>query len=379
MVRDRAGLLQRLLVIAAVCSLLPACGKPPGPVVLFPADAPPARLGDWGVVVADGRTLLVNDDVQPYTINTPLFSDYASKLRTVWLPPGTSIEWRDSGPLAFPVGTILSKTFYYRDAVVDGRSVVSRPAAPQGDELPRRLDLDEHRVLETRLLVHYAEGWKALPYVWDAAEQEAFLALAGDIETLAFADAADTAFSYVVPDANQCAGCHVTDHTTKALQPIGPEAWQLSRNVARGDDTVNQLGAWTDSGLLSGTPGQLPEGIDWSVETLPLAHRARAYLDSNCAHCHNDRGSADTSALDLRFEAQAGRASGICKPPVAVGRGSGDRPYDIYPGRPDDSILLYRMQHNDPAIAMPELGRSTVHEEAVLLVRDWIERLDGEC
>jgi hypothetical protein len=64
---------------------------------------------------------------------------------------------------------------------------------------------------------------------------------------------------------------------------------------------------------------------------------------------------------------------------VAVGRGSGDRPYDIYPGRPDLSILVYRMQETDPAIAMPELGRSTVHREAVELVSRWIETLDGRC
>ncbi|MBT8428949.1 MAG: hypothetical protein KJN79_03460, partial [Gammaproteobacteria bacterium] len=62
-----------------------------------------------------------------------------------------------------------------------------------------------------------------------------------------------------------------------------------------------------------------------------------------------------------------------------VGRGSGDRPYDIYPGRPDKSILLYRMQHSDPAIAMPELGRAAVHEEAVALIRDWIAGMEGDC
>jgi len=37
------------------------------------------------------------------------------------------------------------------------------------------------------------------------------------------------------------------------------------------------------------------------------------------------------------------------------------------------------MQHSDPAIAMPELGRSAVHREAVELVRDWIAGLPGNC
>ena len=73
------------------------------------------------------------------------------------------------------------------------------------------------------------------------------------------------------------------------------------------------------------------------------------------------------------------RHFGICKTPVAVGRGSGDRPYDIYPGNPDESILVYRMEHSDPAIAMPELGRGVVHAQGVALIRDWIAALPGEC
>ena len=73
------------------------------------------------------------------------------------------------------------------------------------------------------------------------------------------------------------------------------------------------------------------------------------------------------------------RNFGICKSPTAVGQGSGDRLYDIYPGRPDESILVYRMEHTDPAIVMPELGRSTVHDEAVSLMKEWISGLPGDC
>ena len=64
---------------------------------------------------------------------------------------------------------------------------------------------------------------------------------------------------------------------------------------------------------------------------------------------------------------------------MAVGRGSGDRPYDIFPGRPDDSILVYRMEHDDPAIMMPELGRAMAHDEGVALIRTWVAGLAGDC
>jgi hypothetical protein len=113
---------------------------------------------------------------------------------------------------------------------------------------------------------------------------------------------------------------------------------------------------------------------DASVE-----ERARAYLDANCAHCHNPKGAADTSALNLNIEAAVDRGLGVCKPPVAVGRGSGNRLYDIYPGRAEESILLFRMQNADPAIAMPELGRASNHIEGIGVIRDWINGLSGEC
>jgi hypothetical protein len=83
--------------------------------------------------------------------------------------------------------------------------------------------------------------------------------------------------------------------------------------------------------------------------------------------------------LHLNIDAPLDRLYGICKTPVAVGRGSGDRPYDIYPGRPQDSILVFRMQHSDPAIAMPELGRSAVHAEGVKVISEWIAAMNGDC
>ena len=48
---------------------------------------------------------------------------------------------------------------------------------------------------------------------------------------------------------------------------------------------------------------------------------------------------------------------------------------DLDVSQADASILVYRMESTDPGIAMPELGRATVHAEGVQLVRDWIDRM----
>jgi uncharacterized repeat protein (TIGR03806 family) len=356
---------------------LTACGSGGPDVRVHVPDAPPERLSEWGVVFAESGMLRVNDAARIYTLNTPLFSDYALKLRTIWLPPGTTAIYRDEGPFDFPVGTIISKTFYYPVAATvpaDGVPAVRRVA--ETDAPPPRIDLDRHRLIETRLLVRYPDGWRAFPYVWNAAQTEAQLSIAGDFRRLRFEESGDT-FTYVVPDLNQCSGCHVTNRSLATLEPLGPRAWQLNRPLV--EQSPTQLDTWVEDGVLSGAPAVYPAGIDWTAPDAGLVERAAAYLDANCAHCHNEGGAADSSALDLRLGVAAGRGTGICKPPVAVGRGSGDRPYDIWPGRPRDSILLYRMQHTDPAIAMPELGRSTVHKEAVELIVAWITSLPGDC
>ena len=363
----------RCPALIAAWLLLAGCGPGQDEVIVHPADAPPGRLSAWNILQADGRRLRLNEDSIPYDLNVPLFSDYALKLRTVWMPEGAAAGYREKGALDFPVGTILSKTFHYRRAG-DGLQKLDAEVALEPDG---GLDLEVHRIVETRLLVRYDDGWKAFPYVWNDKQTDADLAIAGDQFRFRFGD---QPFDYLVPDMNQCAACHAPNHTTKALQPLGPKAHQLNRNVSYTHGDRNQLDYWAASGRLTGLSETPPASPRWTQRAdSDLGDMARAYLDINCAHCHNPAGPADTSALDLSLAAAVDRRFGICKPPVAVGRGSGDRPYDIVPGQADESILLYRMQHDDPAIMMPELGRAMAHEEGVALIRAWISSLPGDC
>lgn len=373
----------------ALCAvLLAACTRTPQPVHFF-ADGRPPRLSDWQVVFADGRKLLLNDRVVAYDLNTPLFSDYAHKLRTLWMPEGTSARYEADGAFDFPIGTIISKTFYYplpKDAH-DAKSVAlsydaSRDFVRAG-VAASGLDLGNVRLIETRLLVRRAHGWDALPYVWNAAQTEAELARTGEALPLELVatDGTREAFTYVVPNEAQCAGCHVTDVSAKRIEPLGPRARHLNRDFIHADGSANQLAQWTRLGYLSGAPdaATAPRDADWRDARAPLAARARAYLDVNCSHCHSPSGPANTTALDLRGTATDLRRLGLCKPPVAAGRGTGDHLFDIVPGKPDDSILIYRMVSNETGVMMPEMGRSTTHLEGVELIRQWVASLQGSC
>lgn len=377
----------RLIVLSALL-LTAACDAVDDPVIFFGADEIPERLSEWGILIADGASLRLNERVVPYELNTPLFSDYALKLRTVWMPAESSALYRSDVEFDFPVGSIISKTFHYRYAGREGDAPV-RVIKAEGEavlDADGELDMEQHFLVETRLLIRYEKGWKALPYVWNAEQTDAFLETAGEVLNmeLLYESGEIESIAYVVPDTNQCAACHTPDHASKVLRPLGPKARQLNRNYSYGSAVSNQLDYWRSAGLLEGFDGSARSGApriaNWSNPgDATLEQRARAYLDVNCAHCHNPKGAADTSALNLNLEAALDRRFGICKAPVAVGRGSGNRPYDIFPGRAEDSILLYRMEDADPAIAMPELGRATNHVEGIGLIREWINSLSGTC
>jgi len=364
---------------------LAGCARTPQPVHSF-AEGKPEKLSDWHLVEAHDGRLVANTDVVPYDLNTPLFSDYAHKFRTVWLPKGTTAKYDADGPFDFPVGTVLTKTFFYPKSGGEAKAVArtydtSRDfAAGAADEA---LDLAKVRLVETRILVRREKGWEAIPYVWNAAQTDAELARTGDaipLELVADNNERE-AFTYVVPNENQCAGCHVANVAAKAIEPLGPRARHLNKDYSYASGAENQLAHWTRLGLLAGSPdpARAPRDADWHDAKAPVADRARAYLDINCSMCHSRTGPANTTALDLRSANADLRRLGVCKPPVAAGRGTGDHLFDIVPGKPDDSILLYRVTSDEPGVMMPEMGRSTTHKEGVALIRDWIAATSGNC
>lgn len=354
--RARAGgsRLNRVGVLLAL--LLAGCARPV-PVLPSQPEEPPEKLAAYGLFRGDGSTQEPAQGVVSYDIRTPLFTDYALKYRFVKLPPGTSAEYHETEAFAFPVGTILVKTFAY----------------PHDFRDPGK----GRRLIETRLLIHNPEGWVGLPYVWNEEQTEATLKIAGVARDVSWihADGEQRTINYLVPNMNQCRSCH---ENRQVMAPIGPKARHLNKDYHYPESRDNQLAHWTRTGILRGAPApeEAPRLAVWDdPATGSVEQRARAWLEVNCAHCHNPNGPARTSGLDLLASQAEAYRYGVMRTPVAAGRGSGGRLYDIVPGKPDESILLYRIHSTEPGVMMPELGRRLVDAEGAALVRAWIASL----
>jgi uncharacterized repeat protein (TIGR03806 family) len=312
------------------------------------------KLSSYGFFTGKLSDLIPAEGIYQYELNTPLFSNYAEKLRFVKLPPGTQALYNDTTAFVFPVGTVLVKNFYYAN---DFRK-------------PER----GRKILETRLLVHEEEGWQAYPYIWNDEQTEALYDPAGETKTVTYINQSGKKIStpYVIPNKNQCKGCHIRN---SKMMPIGPSARQLNREIDFFGKTQNQLSYWTALRLLNSFDlEKSPALARWDDHASLLNDRARAYLDANCGHCHSKAGPASTSGLFLDVHENESGRLGVNKSPVAAGRGTGDLKFDIVPGDPEHSILLYRMKTNDPGIAMPEIGREQIHKEGVALIEEWIRK-----
>jgi uncharacterized repeat protein (TIGR03806 family) len=314
------------------------------------------KLSDYNFFTGRLADLQPAASVIPYEINMALFSNYAEKLRFIRLPDGMQASYSDDGVLDLPNGTVIIKNFFYEN---DFR----KPGHGR-------------RILETRLLVHEEKGWIAYPYVWNEEQTDAYFDVAGDVKKVSYINTAGKRISidYIIPNKNQCKGCHLRNNK---MTPIGPTAMQLNKDYNYSSGKQNQLAYWQQHGLLKGLPALDSVGKYASLEdkSQSLDSRARAYLDVNCGTCHHPQGPANASGLFLHYNQDASVEMGIMKSPVAAGRGAGKNSFDIVPGKPHKSILSFRMQTNDPGIAMPELGREQVHKEGVTLIKEWIKKM----
>ena len=264
-------------------------------------------------------------------LNSSLFSNYAKKQRLVKVPIGTELVKDENGIPFFPEGTILVKTFFYYN-----------------DERDNSLG---KKVIETRLLIKSEGLWNVATYIWNDSQTDATLELRGKDTPVSWITSSGTSRSitYHFPDQRECVSCH---QDNSEVLPIGPSLRNMNINVIRNNTTINQLEHFQSIGVLNTFDlSPISQVSNYHDSNVSLEERARAYLDMNCAHCHNPLGweKSMRRGFDFRYETSIGSTKILEK---------------------KDEIKK-AIQEGE----MPFLGNTIVHQEGVDLIIQYINSL----
>jgi uncharacterized repeat protein (TIGR03806 family) len=305
----------------------------------------------------------------PYSVNSELWSDGATKERFLAIPGEAKIEYETvtypqpaPGSLPgwrFPNGTVLVKTFFLE----------TEPG--------------KKRRLETRLLVASIVGgteeygdqvWSGYTYIWNDEQSDAELA---DIKGVNREFTIKTASgerkqNWHFPSRAECTMCH----TVTAKYALGVNTLQMNRDHDYGGVVANQLATLEHIGLfdrkLPAPPEQLGKLVDYKDEKAPLNERARAYLHANCSHCHRKWGGGNAefqllANLPLKETGTIG---------IKPGQGTFELndPQILVPGEPERSMVYHRMTRLGLG-RMPHIASNVVDETAVKLIHEWIKQL----
>lgn len=293
------------------------------------------NLSDMGVFAGTLSDLEPATGVQLYELNSTLFTDYASKQRLVRLPEGTSMQFNNSDLLPdFPDNTLIAKTFYYN---IDDRD----------------LSLGK-QIIETRILLKIAGAWEANDYVWNNAQTEATLQINGGLVPMSYIDSEGTTqnVDYLIPSQTDCRTCH---NNNGSAFPIGMKL--RSMNFVPSYTGMNQIDYFKSIGILNGlvNSGDISVLPDWTDDlTYDIFERGRAYIDINCAHCHQPGGEVSNFNLDFRYETPFEETA-------------------IYANRGE---IEARTQSTLPTYRMPQLGRTIVHDEAVTMLLEYLQAIE---
>jgi uncharacterized repeat protein (TIGR03806 family) len=297
----------------------------------------PARLSGWGCFQS-ADVAEFSGSVIPYEINALLWTDFAGKERFMAIPNGSTLSIDNEGRLVFPPGSVLGKHFRLNGELV-----------------------------ETRLLMYHANsGWRGYSYEWNESLSDADL-----LTTAKDKSVGNQTWHY--PSPTECLLCH----TGVAGVALGPELGQLNRDFSYPAGSANQLITLESIGLLDTPLSERQRSeVYYAIDDTAYSaeRRARSYLHSNCAMCHQPGGTGGGS-LDLRMSTSLA-ATGLCNQAPLVGNLGLINPVLLEPGAPDNSILVLRMESLD-ITRMPPLGSNRVDTRAVAVVREWIAGLEG--
>ena len=311
-------------------------------------NAAPRRLSDTGLF-ADLASLTPGPGVVEYRPAAEFWSDGAQKRRWIALPGNTRIQFSASAHWQFPIGTVTVKHFEMR--LADGQL----------------------RRLETRVFVHHGDGWRGYTYRWLDDQRDAELLDSGEQIDLAVDDGrgGSRLQTYTIPRPQDCGQCH----TSIAGEVLGIRTAQLNHAIRYANGiSANQLQALDAAGYFdTSIPplANLPALENPADPRGPVAQRARAYLETNCSHCHQPGGP---SPDDMDLRAATPMAQTRTLQVTASGAPVGGATHRIVPGSKETSLIWTRINTRVPSEQMPPLASHLIDAAGLELIGLWIDQ-----
>lgn len=233
----------------------------------------PATLSETGLF-ADLEQQFPVQGLIEYGVSSKPWLDGAQVRHFVAVPNDAQINFNEADLWSLPVGSVLVKHI----------------------DLP--LSASTTRPFETSVLFKQNAGnWAAANYHWNEAGTDAALVEeAGEELVQQFLNGEQFMMTRSILSGADCSSCHIGNGST---DPLGFGVHQLNHQFDYQGVSANQVDVFSSIKLLDATVDNsesLPRFVDPAIVENDLDERARAYLHTNCAHCHGG------SFMDLRYD-----------------------------------------------------------------------------
>jgi putative heme-binding domain-containing protein len=325
----------------------------------------PRKLSATGLF-ASVKDQLPAPGVLTYSINAEPWADHATAERFFAVPGTPKLGKYQQSNLQ--TGIVKGAWIYPNDTVF---------AKTISLEMERGNPASRRR-LETQVLHRDGLEWRAYNYIWNEEQTDAVLAgHEGFDRTFTVRDTAEPTGkrqqTWHFAGRTECLICH----TTRAGSILGFNIAQLNRDHAYGKITGHQLATFEHLGMFADPLPKASPRIAHPFDPKESLHdRARAYLHTNCAHCHR-RGGGGTAVFELLHDLDL-------KKTLLVGTAPSQGSFGIHAaenvaaGDPFRSVLYYRMAKLGRG-RMPYSGSSLIDPKGLALVHDWVKTLAPEA
>lgn len=312
----------------------------------------PKRLSQTGLF-SNTPALAPASGVFRYQLNSTMWMEGAEAQFHIGIPggdaakvfqnPQNTFDWFNSR-VFFPKGTVLAKTYQ-----LGGRKI------------------------ETQISQHEANNdIRFYTYRWLEDQSDAELVPAsGASATVIDRDGGEMKWNFA--SRSQCKICH----TPWSGNALGFLEEQLRRPSEPHDSwrELQSIGVLKCVGDGQPAPDSQYQPMVGLQDNAAVNHRARSYLHSNCAHCHQFGGNG-SAAFDVRWTLNLEDMKCVNVKPMKGDCGL-QEPHLVSAGSPERSTLFSRIAKQGPG-RMPHIGAEQVDPKGIQLVSQWIRSLPSD-